>query len=404
MNAKAASLVNNRWGFIAFMSVICALSPFAMSFLVPAFPRMAIEFGRPVADIQFLISVFLIGLGAAQPIHGILADRYGRRPVLLAGFIIFILASLASLLTTSWTAIVVCRFFQAVGVSAGTVTSRAIVNDIQPREEAAVTLSYISMAMGIGPIISPIFGGMLDSTFGWRSIFGGCLAAGVIIWIMAFARLPETRPKSKMGQKRNVLGDWRRLLTDPRFIGYTLLFGFGQGVFFAFLPFAPDYYENVLGHSTQYFVISWIALSLAFIAGSWIGTRLTRRFGMDKAILLASVWLIIAFAIFVVLYFTFGDTGVTVTIGIMLMMLGTGLICPLALAGSVSLDRELAATAAGLSSSIGLMLGGAFTVIGGMFYDGTLWPYAALAAAAIVGNLFSAMLTRLRPQEPAHET
>lgn len=397
MNALAQSLVQNRWGFIVFMSIICALSPFAMSFIVPAFPRMATEFGKPVGDIQLLISVFLIGLGAAQPIHGMLADRFGRRPILLMGFSIFILASLASLLTTSWTAIVICRFFQAVGVSAGTVTSRAIVNDIQPREDAAVTLSYISMAMGLGPIISPVFGGILDSTLGWRSIFAGCFAAGALIWIMAFSRLPETRPEAV--QKRHVLRDWRRLLGDPRFIGYTLMFGFGQGVFFAFLPFGPDYYENILGRSTQFFITCWIALSLAFIAGSWLGTRLTRRFGMDKAIKLASIWLVVAVCLFTAQYAILGDQGITITAGVMLMMLGTGLICPLSLAGSVSLDRELAATAAGLSSSIGLMLGGVFTVMGGRLYDGTLWPYAALAALAIAGNFGAVMLTRRKAGE-----
>jgi len=393
MNAKALRLTQNRWGFIAFMSAMCALSPFAMSFIVPAFPGMAVEFDKSVGDIQFLISVFLIGLGVAQPLHGILADRYGRRPVLLVGFAIFIIASIASVFTTSWNALVLCRFLQAVGVSAGTVISRAIVNDVQPREEAAISLSYISIAMGVGPIISPIFGAALDQQYGWRSIFMGCAIAGAIIWGLAVMRLPETRPANK--EPRKVIKNYRRLLRSPQFIGYTLMFGFGQGVFFAFLPFAPDYFENVLGRSTGFFVVSWIALSLAFMAGSLLGTRLTRRFGMDKAIFWASLWLMIAVSIFAIVYFAAGDNAYTITASIMLMMIGTGLICPLALAGSISLDAKLAATAAGLSSSLGLMLGGVFTVIGGRVYDQTLWPFIGLAAAAILGNLIAMMMTRM---------
>lgn len=392
MNAKALRLTQNRWGFIAFMSAMCALSPFAMSFIVPAFPNMATEFNRPVADIQFLISVFLIGLGVAQPVHGILADRYGRRPVLITGFAIFILASLASVYTSSWTALVACRFFQAVGVSAGTVISRAIVNDIQPREEAAVSLSYISIAMGLGPIISPIFGAALDALYGWRSIFMGCLATGIVIWGLAVTRLPETKPANK--EPRKIVKNYNLLLRSPHFIGYTLMFGFGQGVFFAFLPFAPDYFENVLGHSTSFFVMCWIALSLAFMTGSLLGTRLTRRLGMDKSIFLASIWLIGAVMLLWLSYLVFGDNAYSVTGAIMLMMLGTGLICPLALAGSISLDDKLAATAAGLSSSIGLMLGGLFTVIGGRVYDQTLWPFIVLASVAILGNLIAMMMTR----------
>ena len=392
MNAKALALTQNRWGFILFMSAMCSLSPFAMSFIIPAFPGMAVEFGKPVAEIQFLVSAFLIGLGLAQPFHGLMADRYGRRPVLLVGFAIFIVASIASVMTTSWTALVICRFFQAAGVSAGTVTSRAIVNDIQPREEAAISLSYISIAMGLGPIIAPIFGGILDTSFGWRSIFMGCVAAGAIIFAMAILRLPETRPKNT--EPRKVGRDYKRLLSSPQFIGYTLMFGFGQGVFFAFLPFAPDYFENVLGHSTSFFISCWIALSLAFMAGSLLGTRLTRHVGMDTAILWASVWGVFAVAIMAIVYAVIGGNAIALTTTLILVMLATGLICPLSLAGSISIDPKLAATAAGLSSSIGLMLGGLFTVIGGMVYDQTLRPFIFLAAIAILGNLLAVGLTQ----------
>jgi len=392
MNAQALKLTQNRWGFIAFMSVMCTLSPFALSFPLPAFPTIATEFTKPVAEIQFLISAFLVGLGLAQPVHGVLADRYGRRPVLLCGFAIFAIASLASILTTSWTALVACRFFQAVGVSAGTVTSRAIVNDIQPREEAAISLSYISIAMGLGPILAPIFGGLLDEAFGWRSIFTGCLLAGLLIWALAIFKLPETCPKQT--ERRKPLKDYASLLKHPGFMGYTLMFGFGQGVFFAFLPFAPDYFENVLGHGTDIFVLCWIFMSVAFMTGSLFGARVTRRMGMDGAILAASIWLLFAVLILAGSYFFIGDNAATMTITIMLILLGTGLICPLALAGSVSLDPKLAATAAGLSSSLGLMTAGVFAVIGGILYNETLWPFIGLAWLAILGNLMAMRLTR----------
>ena len=376
------------------MAVMCALSPFAMSFPIPAFPAIATDFNKPVAEIQYLVSVFLIGLGVAQPIHGVLADRYGRRPVMLMGFGIFIIASIASVLTTSWTALVICRFLQAVGVSAGTVTSRAIINDVQPREEAAISLSYVSIAMGLGPVIAPIFGGILDSTLGWRSIFTGCVAAGVLIWGLAVWRLPETRPAQT--QSRNVLADYKRLLSNPHFIGYTLLFGFGQGVFFAFLPVAPDFFENVLFKSTTVFVACWIILSLSFMAGSLMGTRLTRLYGMDKAILLASFWLIMAAAVMVVSYALYPLNPYVITAGIGVAMLGTGLICPLALAGSISTEPQSAATAAGLSSSLGLVLGGLFTVVSGMVYQGTLWPFLILSTVAIIGSFGAMGLTRIR--------
>lgn len=397
MNARALRLTQNRWGFILFMSVMCSLSPFAMSFVVPAFPAIGLEFSKPVADIQLMISVFLVGLGVAQPIHGVLADRYGRRPVLLVGFTIFFLASAASFLTTSWTALVLCRFLQAVGVSAGTVTSRAIVNDIQPREEAAVSLSYISIAMGVGPILAPVLGGILDTALGWRSIFAGCALVGGIILFLAIWSLPETRPENK--EPRNLLRDYNRLFRSPEFIGYTLMFGFGQGFFFAFLPFAPDYFENILNHGTGVFITAWIALSIAFMTGSLLGTRMTRRLGMRRTILLASLWLFFALAAMFGSLSVFGGGVVALVIPMMLAMVSTGLLCPLSLAGSISFDPKLAATAAGTSSALGLIIGGLFSVISGIIYDGTLWPFMGLVTVAIVGNLFAVILTRLARDE-----
>jgi DHA1 family bicyclomycin/chloramphenicol resistance-like MFS transporter len=401
VNAAAPTLMQNRWGFIAFMAVICSLSPFAMSFPVPAFPAMAEVFDKPVAEIQLLISAFLIGLGVAQPVHGVLADRYGRRPVLLVGFVIFILASIASVLTTSWTALVACRFLQAVGVSAGTVTSRAIVNDAQPREEAAITLSYISIAMGVGPIIAPVLGGLLSETLGWRSIFIGCSLAGIVVLALAFGGLPETRPRNKANDKTfgSVVSDYRTLLSSPQFLGYTMMFGFGQGIFFAFLPFGPDYFENVLGESTSVFVICWIALSLAFMAGSLGGTRLVRRLGMDKTVLGASLWLIFACGLIALVYRIFGDHVLSLTIPMMVAMLATGIICPLALTGSISSNPKMAGAASGLSSSLGLIIGGGFAVVSGLIYDGTLKPYIALAALSVLGNLIAVGMTRLGDTE-----
>ena len=396
MSAAAPTLMQNRWGFIIFMSVICSLSPFAMSFIVPSFPGMATLFDKPVAEIQLLISAFLLGLGIAQPIHGVLSDKYGRRPVLLFGFAIFVLASIASVITTSWTALVFCRFLQAVGVSAGTVTSRAIVNDAQPREEAAITLSYISIAMGVGPIFAPIIGGVFDEVWGWRSIFVGCTLAGIIVLLLAMRGLPETRPRDKSNDKtfKSMAGDYRTLLGSPQFLGYTMMFGFGQGIFFAFLPFAPDYFENVLGHGTSIFVTAWIVLSLAFMTGSLVGTRLVRRFGMDRTIYGASIWLILSSIIIATVYWIFGDHVLSLTLPMMIAMLATGVICPLALTGSISFNPKMAGAASGLSSSLGLILGGAFAVASGVLYDGTLKPYIALAVVSVLGNLFAVNMTR----------
>ena len=382
------------FGFIALMSVICALSPFAMSLLVPSFPNMGRDFGLGVDQTQLMVSAFLLGLGLSQPLHGALADRYGRRPVLLAGFAIFTLASLACFITESWTALVICRFLQAVGVSAGTVTSRAIINDVQPREQAAISLSYVSMAMGLGPIIAPVLGGIGDSLLGWRSLFAGCAGVGGLIILLAISRLKETRPEGPPRPLPELMTGYKRCLTSRVFWGYTMMFGFGQGVFFAFLPVAPDYFEFVLGRSTSVFVMCWIGLSLCFMAGSFAGTRLVKRFGMDRLLPWAGVYLIAMAAFYALTYFVFDDTVLASIIPIGLSLIATGLICPIALTGSISAFSKNAGIAAGLSSAIGLVIGGLFSVVAGQLYNMTMWPIIALVALAALGNMLGTYLSR----------
>lgn len=381
-------------GFIALMAIICSLSPFAMSLLVPAFPGLANEFSVDVAELQWLITAFLIGLGVAQPVHGALADRFGRRPVLLIGFFIFTLASLASLFVGDFFWLVLWRFVQAIGVSAGTVTSRTIINDVQDRERAAITLAYVSVAMGVGPIIAPVISGPLDLAFGWQSLYLLCVISGAVILFLAIVRLPETRPEMKTQSFSEVLSNYWYCLKNPAFLGFTAMFGFGQGIFFAFLPIAPDYFEIVLDYPRSVFIGSWVILSLAFMTGSFAGTRLTKKWGLDATLYRASLFLLVISAIWGAAFIVFGGNIYALIIPFILATFCTGLICPLALAGSISLFHKRAGTAAGLSSSLGLVLGGSFSLFSGLLYIGTLWPFYSLACVAILGNLLAVMLTK----------
>ena len=138
------------------LSVASALSPFGMVVLVPTLNEFARAYGVDYAAIQFLISSYLFGLAAAQPFSGILCDRLGRRPVLLLGFAFFTLASLACAVVGSLPGLVVLRFLQAVGVSVGTVASRAIVRDTHDEEGTARAMAYIAAAMGVAPVIAPV--------------------------------------------------------------------------------------------------------------------------------------------------------------------------------------------------------------------------------------------------------
>ena len=159
---------------------------------LPSLPAIGESFGSTTAEVQLTLSVFLVGFAVSQIVYGPLSDRFGRRPVLIGGVAIYLLATLACLAAGSIGLLIGARFVQAVGACAGVVLGRAIVRDIYGREGAAKMLSYMGVAMALAPALGPILGGILQVLFGWRAnflvlaIFGGVCLLGVLLV------LPET--------------------------------------------------------------------------------------------------------------------------------------------------------------------------------------------------------------------
>ena len=143
------------------MGVASSLSAFGMASVVPALPTLSRALETDYASLQFVVSAYLLGLGLFQPIQGLLCDRFGRRPVFLAGFALFGIASLFASLVSNVSMLVLARFLQAMGVSVATVVSRAIVRDSFEPGPAAIALSFITAVMGVAPVLAPLVGGVI---------------------------------------------------------------------------------------------------------------------------------------------------------------------------------------------------------------------------------------------------
>ena len=170
-----------------------AIGPLSLNILVPAMPGLIGTLGAGAGTVQLTLSLFLLGMAISQLVLGPLSDRFGRRPVMLAGLALTVVASFAALAATSIAGLIVARTLQAFGASAGIVVGRAIIRDLYDRDRAASMIGWVTMAMVVAPMIAPLIGGLLDTAFGWQAIFVfiGLFAAAVLVW--AALQLPETR-------------------------------------------------------------------------------------------------------------------------------------------------------------------------------------------------------------------
>jgi DHA1 family bicyclomycin/chloramphenicol resistance-like MFS transporter len=361
------------------LGLASGLSPFGITMAVPVLATIAAGFEVEFGAAQFVISAYLFGLAIAQPFNGFLCDRFGRRPVMLSGFIVFVAASFAAAFTQSISALIAFRFLQALGVSVGTVASRAVVRDTRGAAGSAEAMAYIAAIMGFAPIIAPILGGWLGALGGYSAVFLSTALMGAVIWVLMFFSLDETLDP---GRATPAWSDWMRnyriLFTSPAFIAYSLIFGFVQGSFFAFLAVGSAVFQSDFGIGARDFGLIWGLMAITYVTGAVVCGRLTRRLGsapvMNAAVLitLVSGWILT----FLVLLFGTSLGGLLAPLAV--LMVAAGGITPGSLAGAVNAHPEMAGTASGLSSAIGIVVGGTFTVVAGFVYQGDFAPVSWL--------------------------
>lgn len=365
------------------LSLASSLSPFGMIVVVPTLAALAQAYAVGQGEAQFLIATYLFGLGLGQPLAGALSDRYGRRPVILAGFVLFTVASIACSVASSFPALLLCRTFQALGVSVGTVGSRAIVRDTHDALGAVRALSWIGAAMGIAPVLGPPVGGFLTRWAGPQSVFVASATLGLVVTVAMSLRLTETRRVAAADTERqHWLVSYGQLLQSRVFVGYTLMYAFMQGCFFAFLAVAAVVFNDHLGIDEARFGAIWGAMGLVYVAGAAGGARLTSRLGVRRVLLSATVMIVVSGASLLIDVAASGVTLAGLLGPLTLLMFAAGIQTPLSVAGAVNCRPDIAGTAAGLSSSVALVLSGSLSIVAGFLYAGEFLPVAALIAVS----------------------
>jgi DHA1 family bicyclomycin/chloramphenicol resistance-like MFS transporter len=347
------------YAMLALLMAMTALGPLTLNILVPAVPNLVVTMNTDAATVQLTISLYLFGIAVSQLALGPLSDRFGRRPVVIAGLTITAIASVLAIAASSIGALIAARTLQAFGASSGLVIGRAIIRDLYDRERAASMIGWVTTVMVVAPMLAPLIGGLLDTTLGWKAIFVFVAVASCAVLAWAVLALPETRPDHITGGGvRFIARESRALLRDRNFLGYMLAGGIATATFFAFLGGGPHLVIGIMGRSSAEYG-AWFALTaFGYMIGNLIAARLSPRFGIDNMIRAGIGLQIFGAILSIALAHAFPLGGPeTVFPAQFFLSCGNGIFLPNAVAGAISVRPQAAGTASGITGFTQMGLG-----------------------------------------------
>ncbi|MDJ0626663.1 MAG: multidrug effflux MFS transporter [Rhodobacter sp.] len=372
--------------------LVAGLSALSMNVFLPSLPIMTEYFQTEYRLMQLSVAIYLGVNAVLQVVVGPISDRYGRRPVMLGGLVIFILATLGCIYAPTVEVFLAFRMMQAI-VVVGMVLSRAIVRDMVPQDQAASMIGYVTMGMAVVPMIGPGIGGVLDEAFGWQSNFWLLAILGLATLWLVWSDLGETATQASASFAEQ-FRQYPELLTARRFWGYCLAAAFGSGAFFAYLGGAPYVGSEVFGLGPAELGLYFGAPAFGYFLGNFASGRYSVRFGINRMILAGSLIVTAGMACSLLIFYA-GFGSINSFFGFMTFVgLGNGLMLPSANAGMLSVRPHLAGTASGLGGAIIIGGGAALSALAGaLLYPGTgafplLWIMFLTSAMALASILY----------------
>lgn len=381
--------------FTVFLAALTAVGPLSTDMYLPSLPAIGRDFGADAGTVQLTLSTHLIAFAGSQLFYGPLSDRYGRRPVLLVGFLLFMAGCFASLFVTSIDQLILARILQAVGGGASVVLARAIVRDLFQGAEAGQMLAKMAAIMGLVPALAPMLGGVVQDLYGWKANFIAMGAFGGVLALMVAMSLDETLPHARRQSAAPlaILRSYRRLLADRRFLKYLAIATVAFCGLFAFVSGSSFVLQGLYGYSPIAYGLCFGAMAGGYVAGSLTGGRLVRRIGIDGTLRFGGFCAALG-GLLMLSGLLMTPSAMAIVLPVVIYGFSMGATMPQAMAGALTPFPDIAGTASSLLGFLQSFAGALAGLYVGHGVEASALPMVGIIAAGGVLSFVIAMSGR----------
>ena len=372
------------------LGMLATVSPFAIDFYLPAFSQIADELNTSTARISLSVSSYFIGMALGQLIYGPLLDRYGRKPPLYAGLLIFIIASLGCTLSHRVELLIGLRFIQALGGSVAGVAAMAMVKDFFPPSQGPRIFAMLILTIGLSPLLAPSIGGFVAAAFNWKAVFVLLALIALFAMLIVFLFLPEGQePDTTVTlQVKPMAKTYLAILSDTQFFTYTVAGSFAFATLFIYVAGSPIVFIELFKVSPQMYGAIFAFLSVGFIGASQVNILLVRKFSSSQIFRFALIVQVVAGVVFLGLALA-GWMGLYSTIFMLFIFLScVGLINPNASTLALAPFTKNVGSAAAMLGCSQIGIAALASIAVGMFEAASMLPMIASMVATAAFALF----------------
>ncbi len=361
---------------VLMLSLLLGLQPITTDLYLPALPGLTRDLGASMAQAQLTLTALLLAFGLSQLVWGPVSDRFGRRPVLLAGMLAYLLASVASALAPGMDWLIFWRALQGIAMGAGVMCARAIVRDLYPPQQGATVMSKGLSGLGVIACMSAPLGGALTSLWGWHAAllalaaFAACTLA-LIAWRFE-ETLAQKNPQAL--QTATLLATWSAILRNPQFVAFSALSLCSYGGLFTYLAASSFVYIRVLGFTATDYGLAMLLNSFIYLLGTFACRRLVVRYGVRRSVAIAGLFSLLGGSSMALLALAGVVAGWAIMLPMGFFMFGHGIHQPCGQSGAVAPFPQAAGAASALNGF--LMMVAAFGTGRwlGTHMDGSIFP------------------------------